>query len=168
LYEAQVPTHGDSPVHRASGSVEALGRLRVAKILEERGRIRTFGPATASDEMHRAVSEATWQITFPVVDASETVIGVVSGASIGTIALLDGGRAPIVASDLMQLLIFIRAPDDLRTAAEHLLESGLHQLPVISPEGALVGLLDESAITRAYLSTVTPGPGSSVPGGEST
>jgi CIC family chloride channel protein len=161
LYEAQVPTYGDSPVHRASSSVEALGRLRVAEILETRGPIRTFGPAAAAEEMHRAVTESTWQITFPVVDAGEIVIGVVSGASIGTIALLDGGRAPIVASDLMQPLIRLRERDDLRTAAEHVLESGLHQLPVIGPEGKLVGLLDESAITRAYLSPLAPAEGPS-------
>lgn len=157
LYEAQVPTYADSPVHRASSSVEVLGRLRVAEILEERGPIRTFGPATGAEEMHRAATEASWQITFPVVDANEVVIGVVNGASIGTIALFDGMTAPIVASDLMQPLIRLLPRDDLRTAAEHLLDSGLHQLPVIGPEGTLVGLLDESTITRAYLSSLTPG-----------
>jgi chloride channel protein, CIC family len=154
LYTAQVPTYGDSPVHRPSSSLEALGQLRVADVLVPRTPVRTFELVTGLSEMHRALTEATWQITFPVVDANGKLLGVVSAASIGLVAPRDGVQAPAVASDLMQPPTVLGPGDDLRKAAELILSSGLHQLPVLTSDGKLAGFIDESHVTRAYLKSV--------------
>jgi len=154
LYEAQVPTFGDSPVHRPSSSLEAFGKLPVAGALTVRTPIRTFQPVTGLSEMHRALEEATWQTTFPVLGPDEHILGIVSAASIGLLAPLDGIPAPAVASDLMQPPTIVRLSDDLRTAGELIVSSGLHQLPVLTADGKIAGFIDESQMTRAFLASV--------------
>ena len=151
LYDAQVPTFSDSPVHRPSSSLEVISRLRVAQVLATRAPIRTFHLVTGLSEMHRALAEATWQTTFPVLDSDERVLGVVSAASIGLMAPHDGVHAPVVASDLMQPPTVLQLDDDLQKAGELLLSSGLHQLPVLTADGKIAGFIDESHVTRAYL-----------------
>ena len=157
LYDAQVPTYSDSPIHKLSGSLDALGQLRVSGLLRVRTPIRTFRLATALPEMHRALGETTWQTTFPVTDAAGKILGVVSAASIGLMAPHDGVPVPAVASDLMQPPTLLALADDLRKAGELIVSSGLHQLPVLTADGALAGFIDESQVTRAYLkSAVDP------------
>ena len=41
--------------------------------------------------------------------------------------------------------------DDLRKAAELILNSGFRQLPVIGADQKIAGFLEESEVTRAYL-----------------
>ena len=154
LYDAQVPTFSDSPVHRPSSSLEVISRLRVAGVLATRAPIRTFALVTGLSEMHRALAAATWQTTFPVLDSDEHVLGVVSAASIGLMAPHDGVHAPVVASDLMQPPTVLQLDDDLRKAGELLLGSGLHQLPVLTADGKVAGFIDESHVTRAYLKSM--------------
>ena len=153
LYDAQVPTFSDSPVHRPSDSLEVIGKLRVAEVLTERTPIRTFRPVSGMAEMHSALTEATWQTTFPVVDSNEQLLGVVSAASIGLMAPHDGVEAPVVASDLLQPPLVLHLEDELRKAGELLLGSGLHQLPVLTADGKVAGFIDESHVTRAYLTS---------------
>ena len=162
LYDAQVPTYGESPVHRQPASLQSLRRLRVSEILQVRTPGCTFHLDTGLSEMHRALTEATWQTTFPVVDARNMLVGVVSAASIGLIAPHDGIQTPVVASDLMQPSSALAPEDDLQKAGELILNSGLHQLPVVAADGALVGFIDESQVTRAYLASMAeqPIPGS--------
>jgi CIC family chloride channel protein len=155
LYTAQVPTFSDSPVHRASSSLEVLGRLRVAEVLVTRTPIRSFQLDTSLSEMHLALMEATWQTTFPIVDPDGKLLGIVSAASIGLIAPQDGVQALAVASDLMQPPTVLDLGDDLRKAGELILSSGLHQLPVLTKDGKLAGFIDESSVTRAYMSSIT-------------
>ena len=154
LYDAQVPTFGDSPVHRPSSALELMGRLRVAEVLVTRAPIRTFALVTGLSEMHRALAAATWQTTFPILDSDEHLLGVVSAASIGLMAPHDGVHAPVVASDLMQPPTVLQLDDDLRKAGELLLGSGLHQLPVLTADGKVAGFIDESHVTRAYLKSM--------------
>ena len=153
LYDAQVPTFSDSPVHRPSNSLEVIGKLRVSDVLAKRTPIRTFRLGTGMSEMHSTLTEATWQTTFPVVDSNEHTLGVVSAASIGLMAPRDGIQAPVVASDLLQPPVTLRLDDDLRKAGELLLGSGLHQLPVVTADGKVAGFIDESHLTRAYLTS---------------
>ncbi len=158
LYDAQVPTYSDSPLHKPTGSLDMLGQLRVAEVLRVRTPVRTFRLATGLPEMHHAIGETTWQTTFPVVDADDKILGVVSAASIGLIAPLDGIPPPAVASDLMQPPTLLGLDDDLRKAGELILSSGLHQLPVLTADGKLAGFIDESQVTRAYLKSAVAQP----------
>jgi predicted transcriptional regulator len=55
----------------------------------------------------------------------------------------------VIAADVMLPPTHVGPHDDLHTALERFLESGLHELPVVEG-GKIVGLLHEAHITRAY------------------
>jgi CIC family chloride channel protein len=155
LYEAQVPTHADSPAHQSTTMLETLTPLKVRDLVTVADGCRTFQRDTGMTDMVRALSATTWQATFPVMDAGGAMIGMVGGASIGILASAQELQLLTVAADLMQPPVQVRMNDDVRRAAELLLESGLRQLPVVGDDGAgaIVGFIDQSAITRAYLAS---------------
>jgi len=45
----------------------------------------------------------------------------------------------------------VRSDADLRTAAETMLNNKLHEIQVVDSDGNVVGLLDETDISRFYL-----------------
>ncbi len=57
----------------------------------------------------------------------------------------------VLAADLMQTPVCVQASDDLRTTGERMLSSGLRELPIVSNEGAVIGLVTESALAGVYL-----------------
>ena len=155
LYEAQVPTHNDSPVHRPADSLEPLARQRVADILVARLPFSVFEATTDLGSMRRALAEATWQTTFPIV-AAETlvgtqVVGMVNATSIALLSPDNSVHAEARAVDLSQPPVTLALDDDLRKAAELLLNSGFRQLPVIGPGGEIAGFIEEPQVTRVYL-----------------
>jgi CIC family chloride channel protein len=56
-----------------------------------------------------------------------------------------------VAADLMQSAVTARAEDDLRSAAQTMLDKGLRELPVVAADGKILGFLDEADVAKAYL-----------------
>ena len=87
----------------------------------------------------------------PVLDGGGILIGVVGASSIGALSSEPGLQALAVAADLLQPGSVVRVTDNARRAVELFLESDLSQLPVLDPDGRIVGFLDESAVTRAHL-----------------
>lgn len=51
----------------------------------------------------------------------------------------------------MQTPVSIRATDNLRTATQRMIESELRELPVVDENQHIIGFLDETEITQAYL-----------------
>ena len=105
--------------------------------------------------MRKALVDAGWQTTFPVLEEDKKLVGLVSAVSIGLLAPDNAVHAAAVTADVMQPATILRSEDDLRTAAELILESGLRQLPVVGADDTIVGFLEESEVTRAYLSLAT-------------
>ena len=141
----------DSPVHRRPDSLDALAQRRVKNVMTVRMPFHVFAPTTSLVTMRDALTEASWQTTFPVVDGSATLVGVVDAGSIGLLAAADPVHTPACASDLMHPPAALTPEDDLKTAAELILSSGLRQLPVVGPLREILGFIEESEVTRAYL-----------------
>jgi CIC family chloride channel protein len=152
LYQAQVPTHADSPVHRVTDSLDALARRRVGDVLVVRTPFHAFTADTDFARMRQTLAEATWQTTFPVSGADGKLIGLVDAASVGLLSPDNPVHAEASAADLMQPAASLSPNDDLRRAAELILKSGFRQLPVVGDDDNIVGFLEESEVTRAYLS----------------
>jgi CIC family chloride channel protein len=151
LYEAQLPTHADSPVHRVADSLEVLARKRVRDVLATRTPFRVLGPQSDFSVMRAALAEATWQTTFPVVSGDGNLVGLVKAASIGLLSPDNDVHRAASATDLMQPPAALSLEDDLRTGVEVILKSGFRQLPVIGPDQVILGFIEESEVTRAYL-----------------
>lgn len=61
----------------------------------------------------------------------------------------------VLAADLMQMPVSVQGSDDLRTTGERMLSSGLRELPIVSGEGLVIGLVTESALASVYLQGAT-------------
>jgi Mg/Co/Ni transporter MgtE len=94
------------------------------------------------------------QSTFPVVDPTGKLLGVVESSAIAFAADTPADEPSALASDLMQPAPIVRATDDLRKVAELFLSSGLPQLHIVDANGGIEGVIDESDITRTYLTRV--------------
>jgi CIC family chloride channel protein len=150
LYEAQVGTLRDSPVHRDALLLSALEGLRVVDVMTAGDTPAVFEPQTPLATMLERASIAGRQEVFPVLSAGK-LVGLVSSAALrlGTAQLEDARWA--LAADLMQPAASVRPDDDLRTAAERMLAGGLRALPVLSEDGRLLCLVGESELTGLYL-----------------
>jgi CIC family chloride channel protein len=154
LYHAQVPSHLDSEVHRPPVALDALTTMRVSDIARQPLLRATLSPGSSVAEMSRARSEFDGQTAFPVVDPSGKVVGIVGSSAIA-FAMEETAAAELtLAADLMQPVPVVHASDDLRRVAELFLSSGLRQLPVLGADGGIVGVVEESDVTRAYLTLV--------------
>ena len=151
LYHAQVPTHADSPVHRVADSLEVLARQRVGDVLIARNPFHVFAPESDFGAMRAALAEASWQSTFPVVGGDGKLVGLVKAASIGLLGPDNEVHREASAADLMQPPAALSPEDDLRKGAEIILKSGFRQLPVVGADQNILGFIEESEVTRAYL-----------------
>jgi len=151
LYDAQVPTHADSPVHRPAVSLNALSSLRVADVMAPAEGMVRFEPRATMADMARALANESPQLTFPVVEASGRVVGVISAPSIRALMTDAGMQLLAVAADIMQTDAKVRASDLLGAVIELTHSTGLRQLPVVGEDGRLLGMVDESNVTRAYM-----------------
>jgi CIC family chloride channel protein len=153
LYEAQVHTRKDSPVHQTPEGPDALAALTVAEAIGPLRPFRTFEPRTSVQEIVSAVAEATWQSTFPV-QTGPKLEGLITAASVRAVRPDHDLHTLAIAADFMQATVAVRASEDLRIAADTMLSAGLNQIPVVDREGAITGFLEEGDITRAYVAAM--------------
>jgi CIC family chloride channel protein len=150
LYEAQVHTRKDSPVHHTPEGLEALAWLRVADALGPARAFHSLQPKSSVREILAAVAEATWQSTFPVVMEGR-LAGLVTAAAVKAARPDHDLHTLAIAADFMQAPVTVRPGEDLRVAADTMLSAGLKQIPVAGDDGAIIGFLEEADIARAYV-----------------
>jgi chloride channel protein, CIC family len=151
LYDAQVPTQRDSPVHRDALLLDVLRAVRVREVMGRGRPFVSFSPAAPAEDMLRRIGDAAWQDVFPVVEPDGSLSGLVSADALRVLASEQRDVTWVVAADLMQPAVTVRPEDDLHVATERLVQSGLRELPVVGGKGEIVGFLDEAEIARIYL-----------------
>lgn len=151
LYEAQVPTLRDSPVHQRSLPLKPLLKTRVADWMLPKANLITFPTKTPVGIIFGAI-EGSDQEVFPVLGANGAIRGLISEDAVQAI---DREDSRLFASDLMQRPAFVFAEDDLATAARAMIRDELRALPVLDEEQRLLGLIDQADIARAYAETTT-------------
>ena len=151
LYEAQVSTLRESPVHRDTLILSLLQTLRVSDVMDGRSPPVCLSPDMTLSQVLEHAGNASDQELFPVVSAEGGLVGLVTSATmrVASAQLEDSPWA--IAADLMQAPVFVQPSDDLRTAGERMVSSGLRELPIVSKEGGVVGLVTESALASLYL-----------------
>lgn len=155
LYDAQVPTQRDSPVHRETLLLDVLKAIRVRDFAVMGRPFVTLSPRTAAGEILRHASEATWQSVFPVAQDGK-LVGLVSAANTRILASERADTSWALAADIMQPPLSVYVDDDLRTATEKLVSNGLRAIPVVNDSKTIVGFLDESDVAKAYLKAAGP------------
>jgi CIC family chloride channel protein len=140
LYHAQPP--GRSFAEDAARSREGL---KIRDLAQAQPGARTFRPATRGRSMLEAVSDAGWQMTFPVLGDAGEIVGVVASRALHVVAAEEGMADWIVASDVMQQPVSTRMDEAAVDALSRMVAAGLRQLPVLDG-GAIVAYVDESTI----------------------
>jgi chloride channel protein, CIC family len=155
LYEAQVSTLRESPVHRDTLILSLLQTLRVSDVMDGRSPPVCLSPDMTLSQVLEHAGDASDQELFPVVSADGGLVGLVTSATmrVASAQLEDSPWA--IAADLMQAPVSVQPSDDLRTAGERMVSSGLRELPIVSKEGGVVGLVTESALASLYLQGAT-------------
>jgi CIC family chloride channel protein len=151
LYEAQVGTQRDSPGFRDAMVRDVLREVRVRELMIGGVPTVTFVANTTAPEMLQRTRELTGFDMVPVLALDGTLSGVVTQSALRMLSdqRTDAGWA--IASDVMLPAVTLRPEDDLRTAAERMVQSRLRALPVVDATGRIIGLLDESEIAKVYL-----------------
>jgi CIC family chloride channel protein len=111
----------------------------------------TFVASTTAPEMLRQTREQTGFDMVPVLAADGTLSGVVTQSALRLLSEERADAGWAIASDVMLPAVTLRPDDDLRTAAERMVQSRLRALPVVDATGRIIGLLDESEIAKVYL-----------------
>jgi CIC family chloride channel protein len=151
LYTSQVPTLGDSPIHRDALVLDVLRGMRVTQLMRAGIVPICFRKQTPATDIMRMVSECADQDVFPVLDDAEQVVGLVTASTLRVMSLEIADTRWTLAADLMQPVVSVRFDDDLRTATERMVANGLRELPILDEAGRVIGLLDESEIAEVYL-----------------
>jgi CIC family chloride channel protein len=111
----------------------------------------SFTPATRASEMLHLIADTAWQDVFPVLDPAGKMLAIITSESLRVIASERELEGMTVAADIAQPAVSIAPDDDLRTAVESMQSNTLREIPVVDPDGRIIGLLDEADISRAYL-----------------
>jgi CIC family chloride channel protein len=152
IYEALLAQDGVRL--RTHGALGALGALASMKLME---RMTVDGPypvrfredARGGDVL-RDTGNADQRI-FPVLDASERMVGVVTSEEV---ALLEADPALallVTAGEIMRAPVGVRRDDSLLSALEIMRAQRIPELPVLDGAGCVVGFIDEATIAKAYL-----------------
>jgi CIC family chloride channel protein len=149
LYSKQPRSRFESPAHAGEESLDVLKRLRVREVFRRDEVVTLRAKAALSHVIEAVLSAPEWQDSFPVLDDAGALRGIVSGDLLRAAMKDETPGALIIAADVMLPVVQVSPDDDLHRALEQFLAAGLRELPVME-NGKVVGLLDESQITRAY------------------
>jgi CIC family chloride channel protein len=151
LYHAQVTTKRDSPAHRDELILDFLKGIRVDEILVKDRPLATFARNTPAVEVIRVVAAADFQDAFPVLGADGQLVGVITAEILRTTAGDPDVSRVALADDMMGAPISVRDTDDLHNALEILIANAMRELLVVDENGKVLGVLDQTEITIAYL-----------------
>lgn len=162
LYHAQVPGQRDSPAHPAR-TLDSLEGIEVRHVMTANRPFVSFSRATPAAEMLQRVAETSWQDVFPVLDATDKMVGMVNADALRIMASDPDLVSLAVAADAMQSPVALAVGDPVRRAFEVLLDNELREVPVLDPEGKIVGFVDEADVGRAYLEATARRPADATP-----
>src|SRR5262249_34946003 len=143
-----------------------LSSLRVADFMTTPSSYATFDLDTPAPAMSLALTNHREQITFPVVDASGAIVGVVGAPAISFVAAESDLHSLTVAADLMHAVASVSPSDHLDKVAELLVGTDQRELLVLAPDGRIAGFIHESIVTRAHLAALAHPPPRSGSGGD--
>ena len=158
LYEAQVRSQRDSPIHQESAILGAFDATKVRDVMLVMPDFGVFLVTTTAAEMLPVFARHGWQDTFPICEPDGRLVGIVRADALRSLAANLEAAERTTAAELMQEPIFARPEDSLRSGSEKLMRHGLRELLVVDDsEGPthIVGFLDEDHVMRRTLNALT-------------
>jgi H+/Cl- antiporter ClcA/CBS domain-containing protein len=130
-------------------TVDPLETYRVSEAMTEE--VLTIPESFPASEIYeRYFSSSQKHRGFPVVDADEKLVGVLTISDVMEMSLSEPDAA-LTARDLIRLDPIVAHPEETcREAAERMAESGIGRLPVLSG-GKLIGIITRSDLLKPRL-----------------
>ncbi|HEY1557997.1 MAG TPA: chloride channel protein [Kofleriaceae bacterium] len=117
----------------------------------------SFFPTLTGAQLVKDSGTAGRQEAFPVLDADERLVGVITLEDLTILAAEPDLQTGLVtASDIMRPPIAVAETETVRAAFDLLVSHELHELPVLDAERRVVGLIDEVALAHAYMQARRP------------
>ena len=151
LYASQMPTMRDSPIHRDALLLDVLRTIHVRDLMKARAAPVCFFKHTPTAELIRRASNASEQEVFPVLDADERLIGLVTANTLRILSAELSHAHWTLAADFLEPPISVAPEDDLRRATDAMISNELREIPIVSSDRRVLGMLDESEIADVYL-----------------
>ncbi|MGC4093837.1 MAG: chloride channel protein [Polyangiaceae bacterium] len=147
IYEALLAQDGITLKAASAVDVLELGLIHGAASLSHE--FQTFSLSLGASAICAAAGAAGTQRVYPVVDADNQLLGIVTTDEI-EILRSEPDLLPLAnAADMMRSPVSVHPDDSLRRAFEAMLSHGIRELPVTDHNGHLLGFLGESAIAAA-------------------
>ena len=151
LYQSQMPTVRDSPIHRDALLLDVLRTIHVRDLMKSQAPPLCFFKHTPTSELIRIASRASDQDVFPVLDDEDRLVGLVTTNTLRVLSAELSHARWTLAADLLQPAVSVKPSDDLRTATEAMIANELRELPIVSSDNRVLGMLDEADIAEVYL-----------------
>jgi chloride channel protein, CIC family len=151
LYASQVPTLRDSPVHRDALLLDVLRRIHVRDLMTGQMPPVCVFKHTPTSELLQHASRASEQEVFPILDEDERLIGLVTANTLRLLSAELSQADWTLAADLLMPAISVTPDDDLREATQAMIANELREIPIVSIDNRVLGMLDESEIAEVYL-----------------
>lgn len=149
VYEALLVQDGIA-LHEEKRPVDAIDRLTI-----EGARLQTvythFTAEETAKRMIETIGTASNQSVFPVLDATSTLVGIVTLDDLTMLADETDLDLLVRAADIMRPPTALRTSDSLGKALQIMNDAGVRQLPITDGDRRVIGLLDEVTIVRDFL-----------------
>jgi len=155
IYEALLAQDG---IHlRERAVLDTLEELKLIEVIRPRdASLVTFALTSRASTLVDGTERGTRQIAFPVLAPDGRLAGLIFPEDLAILKKEPELELVVNAADLMRPAASVRDDEDLRTAFELMREEGLREVPVLSAEGKIVGLIDEASIVEALLRASGP------------
>jgi CIC family chloride channel protein len=153
IYEKQLTTRYDTPIHHSDFLLGILSRLTVHELMQ-RFVDRPFVPVHENMRLAEIIKimAGVSCSTFPVINASGRYIGVVSAIKVRSTVVEEGLDSPSTAMDLLEYKPVIYLWESLATALTRMAAEKSDELVVLEDKNAdrVTGVLTRADILRAY------------------
>ncbi|MEO7096981.1 MAG: chloride channel protein [Polyangiales bacterium] len=150
IYDALLAQDGID-LHPKKPALDPLEGLTIARVKLDLGPHVMFSPGHTSRELMELADTAGRQEVFPVLDAQQHLIGILTLEDLATVAAEPDLDALIRAVDIMRAVVAIPEGMLVSEALDIILSAGVRELPVVDSELRVLGMLDEAALAREYM-----------------
>ena len=153
IYEKQLTTRYDTPIHHADFLLGILGRLTVHELMQRYTTMK-FEPVKKDMPLRSIIKimSGSPYSTFPVINDRQKYTGVISAIKVRAAVVKYGLNSKIRAIDLMEHRDAVYIWESLATALTRMAEEGTDELVILLDRNTrkVGGILSRADILRAY------------------
>lgn len=152
LYEEQVLSPVDSPVHAGDFLVDVLANMRVEQIWDKSLKPCLIPEGMSLQEMLRTIDQVETNY-FPVVDGKGHLNGIIAFSDLKAVLSDHASDSLVIASDIASSPVVTVTPnDDLHTALRRVSMKNIEEIPIVAPNEPtrVIGMLRRKDLISAY------------------